>query len=216
MDQLVLLVGPNKKALCDQIALDEFFPSKFLFTVDRRVQRWLRTCQNAILSQTHVNDNVLDFENLLEQVLNGSFHIILQASFKKIKVTPKSEITSAIKSTPGGNIGSDLNLNQPKKGMRKSEDGSGNLVSNSAQVEDFKVKTGETWKDTSSKQLPFDRPFWDEASKVKICARWMIKGDCFDNCARSASHVTKDKIPSEKKASFLSFMTKCRKATKNN
>jgi hypothetical protein len=50
LDQLVLLVGRNKKALRDQIALDEFFPSKFLFAVDRRVQRWLRTCQNAILS----------------------------------------------------------------------------------------------------------------------------------------------------------------------
>ncbi len=81
---------------------------------------------------------------------------------------------------------------------------------NTAQDEDFKVKTGETWKDTFSKQLPYDRPFWDEESKVKICARWMIKGDCFDNCARSASHVTKDKIPSDKKASFLAFMKKCR------
>jgi len=180
-------------------------------------------CQNAILSRTHVNDSVLDFENLLEQVLNGneSFHIVLPArSFRKIEVAPKSEITSAIKSTPGGNIGSDLNPNQSKRGKRKSEDRNGNLVSNSAKDEDFKVKMGETWKDTFSKQLPFDRPFWDEASKVKICARWMIKGDCFNNCARNASHVTKDKIHSEKKASFLSFMEKCHEvtteATKNN
>jgi hypothetical protein len=207
LDQLVLLVGRNKKALRDQIALDEFFPSKFLFAVDRRVQRWLRTCQHAILSRTHVNDNVLDFDNLLEQVLNGSFHIILPASFKKIEVAS----AGATKSTPaGGNIVSDQNLNQPKKGKRKSEDGNGNLVRNTAQDEDFKVKTGETWKDTFSKQLPYDRPFWDEESKVKICARWMIKGDCFDTCARSASHVTKDKIPSDKKASFLAFMKKCR------
>ena len=220
LDQLVLLVGQNKKALCDQITLDEFFPSKFLFAVDRRVQRWLWTCQNAILSQTHVNDNVLDFENLLEQVRNGSFHIVLPVSFRKIEVAPKSEITSAIKTTPGGNIASDLNPNQSKRGKRKSEDRNGNLVSNSAQDEDFKVKTGETWKDTFSKQLPFDRPFWDEVSKVKFCARWMIKGDCYDNCAQKASHITKDKIPLGKKASFLSFMKKCRKATteatKNN
>ena len=207
LDQLVLLVGRNKKALRDQIALDEFFPSKFLFAVDRRVQRWLRTCQHATLSRKHVNDNVLDFDNLLEQVLNGSFHIILPASFKKIEVAS----AGATKSTPaGGNIVSDQNLNQPKKGKRKSEDGNGNLVRNTAQDEDFKVKTGETWKDTFSKQLPYDRPFWDEESKVKICARWMIKGDCYDTCARSASHVTKDKIPSDRKASFLAFMKKCR------
>ena len=180
-------------------------------------------CQNAILSRTHVNDSVLDFENLLEQVLNGneSFHIVLPArSFRKIEVAPKSEITSAIKTTPGGNIASDLNPNQSKRGKHKSEDGNGNLVSNSAQDEDFKVKIGETWKDTFSKQLPLDRPFWDEVSKVKFCARWVIKDDCYDNCAQKASHVTMDKIPLEKKASFLSFMKKCRKATteatKNN
>jgi len=50
LDQLVLLFGQNKKAHRGQIALDEFFPSKFLLAVDRRVQRWLRTSQNAILS----------------------------------------------------------------------------------------------------------------------------------------------------------------------
>ena len=172
----------------------------------------MRTRQNAILSPTHVNDSILDFKNLLEQVLNGSFHIVLPASFRKIEVAPKS--------TPGGNIGSNLNPNQSKRGKRKSEDRKGNLVSNSAQDKDVKVKMGETWKDTFSKQLPFDRPFWDKASKVKMCARWMIKGDCFDNCTQNASHVTKDKIPFEKKASFLFFMKKCREATtkaaKNN
>ncbi len=209
-----------KKALRDQIALDDFFPSKYLFAVDRRVQRWLRTCQNATLSRTHVNDSILNFENLLDQVFNGSFHIVLPASFRKIEITPKSEITNIIKSTPGGNIGSDFNPNQSKREKCKSEDGNGNLVSNSAQDEDFKVKAGETWKDTFSKQLPFDRHFWGEASKVKICARWMIKGDCYDNCAQNASHVTKDKIPSEKKMNFLTFMKKCRdavaKVTKHN
>jgi len=129
-------------------------------------------------------------------------------SFRQIEVAPKSEITSTIKTTPGGNIGSDLNPNQSKRGKCKSEDRNGNLVSNSAQDKDFKVKTGETRKDTLSKQLPFDRPFWDKVSKVKICARWMIKGNCYNNCAKKASHVTKDKIPSKKKASFLSFMKK--------
>ena len=39
LDQLVLLVGCNKKNLRDQIALNEFFAAKFLLAVDRRVQR---------------------------------------------------------------------------------------------------------------------------------------------------------------------------------
>ena len=155
-----------------------------------------------------MTDYVLDFENLLEQVFNGNFHMVLPMSFKKIEVESKSD-SSSKRTLAGGNISNDPDPN-PKKGKRKSEDGNGNLVSNSAQDEEFKVRTGETWKDTFSKQFPLDRPFWDEASKVKICARWHIKGDCFDNCARKASHVTKDKMPSDKRASFLAFMKKCR------
>jgi hypothetical protein len=161
-----------------------------------------------------VTDYVLDFENLLEQVFNGNFHMVLPMSFKKIEVEPKSDTSNLSKRTlAGGNISNDPDPN-PKKGKRKSEDGNGNLVSNSAQDEEFKVRTGETWKDTFSKQFPLDRP-------LPLMARWHIKGDCFDNCARKASHVTKDKMPSEKRASFLALMKKCRicleeASTKNN
>jgi hypothetical protein len=154
------LVGQNKKALHNQITLNNFFPAKFLFTVDKRVQRWLRLSLNATLSRKHVIDNILDFENLLEQVFNGSFHIVLPMSFKKIKIAPKSDTSNVNKRTPGGNISKDPDPNPSKRGRRKSEDGNGKLVSNSAQDEDFKVRAGETWKDTFSKQLPLDRPFW--------------------------------------------------------
>ena len=206
LDQLVLLVGRNKKALRDQIALDEFFPSKFLLAVDRRVQRWLRSCQNATVSRSHVNDNILDFDNLLEQVLNGSFHMALPPSFKKIEVNKPNP-------TKGDNDGSGGSETSTKtRQKRKSEDGNGNLVRNTAQDEDFVCKTGENWKDTYSKQFPHDRPFFDEANKVKMCARWFIKGDCYDNCSRKASHVSKDDLPADKKASFLVFMKKCRDA----
>jgi hypothetical protein len=107
-----------------------------------------------------VIDNVLDFKNFLEQVFNGSFHIVLPMSSKKIEVTPKSDTSNVSKRTPGGNISNNPDPNPSKRGRRKSEDGNGILVSNSAQDEDFKVRAGETCKDTFSKQLPLDRPFW--------------------------------------------------------
>jgi hypothetical protein len=65
------------------------FAAKFLLAVHRRVQRWLRSCQAATLSRTHVNDNVLDFDHLIDQVLNGSFHMVLPMSFKKIEAVLK-------------------------------------------------------------------------------------------------------------------------------
>ncbi len=90
LNHLLLLVGHNKKALRDQIALDKFFAAKSLFAVDRRVQRWLSLCKQASFSCTQVNDNILKFEDLLEQVLNGVFNLNLPAAFKKIENPTKT------------------------------------------------------------------------------------------------------------------------------
>ena len=139
LDQLVLLVSQNKKALRDQIAFDEWFAAKLLFALDKRVQHWLRSCKNATVSPSHVTDYILDFENLLEQVFNSIFHIVLPMSFKKIKVEPRSDTGNFNKRTPGGNISNDPDSNPSKRGKRKSEDGNGIPVSNLAQDEEFKV-----------------------------------------------------------------------------
>jgi hypothetical protein len=73
LNQLILLVGHNKKTLHNQIALNEFFAAKFLFAVDRRVQLWLRMCKAATMTHSSINDNVLNFKDLLEQVLMALF-----------------------------------------------------------------------------------------------------------------------------------------------
>jgi hypothetical protein len=106
---------------------------------------------------------------------------------------------------------------EPGKGRgnkRKSGDGNGNLVKNNSQVEEFKLLPGETWKDNFASILPHDRPNW--GPKEKICARFHIKGDCFDNCSRKSSHVTKENFPSDKRAAFSAFMAKCRDEKKKS
>jgi hypothetical protein len=170
-------------------------------------------CEAATMTRSSVNDNVLNFDDLLEQVLNGSFYMNLPASFKKIKVEPKIEAASNAKPTAGArNDGEGKGASRGKK--RKNENGNGNPVTNSTQDKDFATKAGESWQETFSKHFPHDRPSWD--GKVKMCARWHIKGDCFDNCARVISHVSKQKIPADKKADFLTFMSKCREAAKKS
>jgi hypothetical protein len=77
--------------------------------------------------------------------------------------------------------------------MCKSKNGNRNQVTNSAQDEDFAVADGKTWKETFSKQFLQDRPIWE--GKIKMCARWHIKGDCYNNCLHIASHITKTKSP---------------------
>ncbi len=63
LNQLLLLVGRNKKPIQDQITLNKFFAAKFLFAVDRRVQRWLRSCKQAVMTCTQVNDNIYKNNN---------------------------------------------------------------------------------------------------------------------------------------------------------
>lgn len=211
LDQLVLLVGRNKKNLRDQIAIDEFFAAKFMLAVDRRVQRWLKMCENCTMTRKSVNDKVIDFEDLLEQVLNGSFTMNLPPSFKIVQAGTDAP-NDAKQAVARGAKEEGKGEGRGKK--RKGDNGNGNLVKNPAPDEDLAVKAGESWAEIFSKQLPKERPSWD--GKINMCARWHIKGDCFDDCSRKESHVGKDKIPADKKASFLTYMAKCREAAKGN
>jgi len=87
-------------------------------------------------------------------------------------------------------------------------------VKNTSQVKEFKLLQGETWKDNFASILPHDRPNW--GPKEKICARFHIKGDCFDNCSRKSSHVTNENFPSDKQAAFSAFMAKRRDEKKKS
>jgi hypothetical protein len=159
--------------------------------------------KQASFSRTQVNDNILKFKDLLKQVLNGVFNLNLPAAFKKIKKPTK---TAAVDENKQAAAGNDEKGNGGNRRKCKNMNGNSNLVKNKTQDKDFVPKEGKTWKDTFNKQFLQDRPTWD--GKVKMCARWHIKGDCYDNCARVISHITKDKIPADKKAGFLTFMKK--------
>ncbi len=135
----------------------------------------------------------------------------LPAALKKIKNPTKTAAVDENKQAAAGNAEKGNGGNRRK---HKNKNSNGNLVENKTQDKYFVPKEGKTWKDTISKQFPQDRPTWDE--KVKMYARWHIKGNCYNNCARVISHVTKDKIPADKKADFLAFMKKCRGAAKTS
>ncbi len=171
----------------------------------------MSSCKQARISRTQVNDNVLKFKDLLEQVINGVFNLNLPAAFKKIKNPTK---TAALDENKQATAGNNEKGNGGNRRKFKNKNGNDNLVKNKTQDKDFVPKEGKTWKDMFSKQFPQDRPTWD--GKVKMCARWHIKGDYYDNCARVISHVTKDKILANKKGGFLTFMKKCYGAAKTS
>jgi hypothetical protein len=88
---------------------------KFLFAIDRRVQRWLRMCEQVSISCTQEIDNVLNFDNLIDQVLNGSFQMNLPASFKKIDYSPRNAPSIEPKQANVGRKGEGNGRNRKKR-----------------------------------------------------------------------------------------------------
>lgn len=203
--QLTRTISQNRKQFRNNIALDEWFVPKFLFAVDNRFQRWLRSCEDAKEARYQVNDAVLDFLDIIENILNKTFVINLPTTFRKVMAKP--ETATAPSANPvGPNAKPEQQQGEKNKKRKKDEDNP--KVKNSQQDDDFKPKADESWDATFKSKHPKDRPDWTD--KIKMCARWHIKGDCFENCLRAISHVPKDQIPAEKKAAMLSFMAKCR------
>jgi hypothetical protein len=87
LHQRLLQITRNKKIFRNQIALDKFFAAKFLFAVNRRVQCWMNMCKQAYHTRIEVKDSILQFDDLIDQVLNGTFHLILPSTFKKVQGT---------------------------------------------------------------------------------------------------------------------------------
>jgi len=59
---------------------DEEFPAKFLLAVDTRSQIWLNDCKLA-KNRDEVDNLIIDFRPLVNQVIFGSFHMILPPTF---------------------------------------------------------------------------------------------------------------------------------------
>ncbi len=90
------------------MALDDLFVAKFMLAVDRRIQRWFGMCERVTVSRSQVDDRVLQFNSLMEDILNGQFIMTLPATFKKVKGNQHKinrEDTASIsggKGDPGG------------------------------------------------------------------------------------------------------------------
>jgi hypothetical protein len=132
----------------------------------------------------------------------------LPPSFAKVSSSVATLLASTEnKQEDGKNKGGSEDGKGQKK--RKSEDGNGKLFKNITQPVEFKLTTGESWKENFATILPHNQPVW--MGKIWMCTRWHLKGDCYDNCARAVSHVTNNNIPDNKRAEFFTFLSKCRK-----
>jgi hypothetical protein len=66
------------------------FFSQVSNAVNRRFQRWLKSCKQAFHSCEEVNNRNLQFDDLINKVLNGTFHMIHPPTFEKVQGTASS------------------------------------------------------------------------------------------------------------------------------
>lgn len=207
LNKLLHKVAMYKKQFRDMIALDEWFPSRFLFAVDKRVQIFLTECKVAV-SRMDVNDKHLDFSDIIGSILYGNFNMLLPPTFQMI--------TSADNTTQRpGDDNSKKDATGKKRKAEKSGDGNEKKeklvpVKNTSQHEAFVMKPGETWRKNFKSAHVNLRPSWNGEKTQKMCIKYHIEGSCFTTCDRVESHVPKDQIPAEKVAEMCAFIAKCR------
>jgi len=98
---------------------------------------------------------------------------------------------------------------EPKKPKRDGDARErSEYIENRHQIEEFKMRESENWKTDYCGKCIDDRPAWK--GKGKMCPRWHIKGDCFEDCAHAASHVSDDEVSEEKREEFRYYLEKVR------
>ncbi len=68
------------------IAADSDLPTKKMYAMEIRIQRWLGKCQK-FSDRSMVNDRLVSFDNVFEMVMNSSLNVIFPPNF--IKPPPK-------------------------------------------------------------------------------------------------------------------------------
>ena len=190
-----------KSEFRNEIEGADWFAARFLFAIDRKFQRWLGECKRDNMSRADVNDKLLDFSNDVNDILNGQFRMRLPPSFQKGPAAAEkraSDQPAAAEAT------------KRKKGDKGAANDGKVTVKNSNQHEAFKLRQGENWSKTFKNAHVSDRPGWNGTTTQKMCVRWHILGDCYEDCSRKESHVPQCAIPAEKVDEMKSFMAKCR------
>ncbi len=115
------------------IATNGEFPTKFLYTMEIRTQRWLGECQKHSY-RSMVNDRLVCFDKVLKMVLNSSLNVTLPPNF--IKPSPKKP-TPELTPTPRDN-------RKQKNNKRKTNNvGEEHVIKNTAPIMKFLMKDDE-------------------------------------------------------------------------
>ena len=203
-NDLIKGVKTNSQAFKAMASSNPKFIPSFAYKVDKRFFEYLSESR-ANADREMVNDNLLDFQHLVESVKLNDFNSYLPASF--FPEDPKKRKAAEVESEtepPSGGGGRPGKPGKPGK-QEKSK------AENKGFIEDFKLSNDEYEKVKGNMSVLALRPKWD--SKKFMCHRFHSRGYCYGSCGNSASHVDTSSVSEALRNQYARFVEEARKCT---
>ena len=162
-----------------------------LFQLGLKCNNYLSKAESAHEPED-ISRRLLDFSSLEDKITNLDLTPVLPPAFKQTAKREREEDEDEGESDE----------KEKKRTRRDREKKKANLVRNDKPVEDWLLKDGEKMAAFGGANAE-GRPKWNDS--CLMCHKWFIKGVCFDDCTNKASHVGRDKVPTEKKGAFAAW-----------
>ena len=170
---------------------DNLFTAKFLFAINTRIQLWLEMCETKE-SREMVDDNLINFEHLLNNIVLRTFNISLPPAIKQV-----SEKASRPDSNERSTNKRQRIDNKPNK------DQAAGKMENLGRIEPWILGHDEYSSSLRHSEALRSRPKLDG---TPVCHRFHSKGYCFHNCANKTTHINSSKLAPELKKEYEKWL----------
>ena len=169
---------------------DPSFPTKLGYAIDTRIFRWLEECSSCD-DRGSVDDSLLNFDVLMNQVMTDSFIQHLPVTFKSVsKQTDDDPIQPQKK----------LKIEEKQQRVEKQR-----LINNKP-INDWVVPHEVYKRDFAGKNLHL-RP---KLNGKDMCQRYHSKGYCFDDCPLRVTHIPSEQLETKVKEAYKKFVHQCK------
>ncbi len=142
--------------------LDNLFPTKVLWMVCNHFQLYLENCTQA-KDQEEDDCSLIDFSTNHREIITSQFNVILPLSFKVVDTLSDKELKG------GGKLGAKSKKRKQEEDKEKrSKKSARNMIHNTQQCADFKLKEDKLW-------MQFAGKCFTDSAKVNrtiMCTRW--------------------------------------------
>ncbi len=202
----ITLLNSEISTIKVRIASDHTYPAKILYTIEIRIQRWLRHCEQNE-DRSSIDNRIIDMDPVTEHILNSSLMIDLPPIFTDANPSHTKGTIAPTAAAGGQQQQGGENRGKKRKECNGTE-AAKQYIKNENMIEEFKIKETENWKKDFASKNAKDRPKWND--KCWVCVRWFTKGDCFNECNNKDSHVGTNDVPVDKKAAYTKFLDRVR------